>query len=101
MPAAGYVAAARAAGRRGATPPDRIAAALEAYATLKRRRGVVDFDDLLSLCAAELAADQHWADAVRFRYRHVLVDEAQDLNPVQQRLLDQLVDRSRRPLPRR
>ena len=91
VPAAGYVAAARATGRRGATPPDRIAAALEAYATLKRRRGVVDFDDLLSLCAAELAADQHWADAVRFRYRHVLVDEAQDLNPVQQRLLDQLV----------
>ena len=91
MPAAGYVAAARATGRRGATAPDRIAAALDAYATLKRRRGVVDFDDLLSMCAAELAADQHWADAVRFRYRHVLVDEAQDLNPVQQRLLDQLV----------
>src|SRR5215216_6599346 len=89
--AAGYVAATRAVGRRGAMPPARIATALDAYATLKRRRGVVDFDDLLAMGAAELASDIGWADAVRFRYRHVLVDEAQDLNPVQQRLLDALV----------
>jgi ATP-dependent DNA helicase UvrD/PcrA len=86
-----YVNAARAAGRRGATTPDRIAAALGAYAALKRQRGVVDFDDLLSQLANELAGDAAWADAVRFRYRHVLVDEAQDLNPVQQRLLKLLV----------
>ena len=50
----GYVAAARAAGRRGATPPDRIATALAAYETLKRRRGVVDLDDLLTIAAHEL-----------------------------------------------
>jgi ATP-dependent DNA helicase UvrD/PcrA len=85
-----YLHAARAAGRRGAVAPDRMAAALDAYATLKRRRGVVDFDDLLAMCAHELATDAAWADAVRFRYRHLLVDEAQDLNPVQQRLLELL-----------
>ncbi len=91
LPPSSYVAAARAAGRRGGTEPDRIAAALDAYATLKRRRGVVDFDDLLGMCATELADDGMWADAVRFRYRHVLVDEAQDLNPVQQRILGSIV----------
>jgi ATP-dependent DNA helicase UvrD/PcrA len=89
--AADYVAATRAVGRRGATPPDAVATALDAYTTLKRRRGVVDFDDLLAMCAAELSGDSRWADAVQFRYRHVLVDEAQDLNPVQQRLLGALV----------
>jgi DNA helicase-2/ATP-dependent DNA helicase PcrA len=91
IPPDGYVRAARAAGRRGAVEPARIAAALDAYATLKRRRGVVDFDDLLAMCVAELARDAAWADAIRYRYRHALVDEAQDLNPVQQRLLELLV----------
>ena len=91
MAADGYVAAARAAGRRGATSPDRIATALAAYETLKRRRGVVDLDDLLTIAARELLSDPAWADAVRFRYRHVVVDEAQDLNPVQHRMLDLIV----------
>ena len=78
-------------GRRGATPPDRIATALADYETLKRRRGVVDLDDLLTIAARELLSDPAWADAVRFRYRHVVVDEAQDLNPVQHRVLDLIV----------
>jgi DNA helicase-2/ATP-dependent DNA helicase PcrA len=85
--AAGYVNAARAAGRRTAVPPTQIAAALDAYTALKRQRGVVDFDDLLSLCVNELATDQAWASTVHYRFRHLLVDEAQDLNPVQQRLV--------------
>jgi DNA helicase-2/ATP-dependent DNA helicase PcrA len=85
-----YVGAARAAGRRTAAPPTQIAAALEAYAVVKRRRGVVDFDDLLTLCVAELAGDPSWADTVHYRFRHLLVDEAQDLNPVQQQLVSLL-----------
>ncbi|MET0143386.1 MAG: UvrD-helicase domain-containing protein [Ilumatobacteraceae bacterium] len=89
-----YVHAARAAGRRRSAPPGEIAAALGAYETLKRRRGVVDLDDLLALAERELSRDVAWADAVRFRYRHVLVDEAQDLNPLQHRLLD-LIDGGR------
>jgi DNA helicase-2/ATP-dependent DNA helicase PcrA len=84
---AAYPTAARRAGRRTAAPPNRIAGALDAYATLKRRRGVVDFDDLLTMCVAELARDAGWANGVRYRFRHLLVDEAQDLNPVQQRLV--------------
>jgi len=85
-----YMAAARAAGRRGAVPPDRVAELLDAYRTVKRRRGVVDLDDVLALGVAELVGDPRYAEAVRWRFRHLLVDEAQDLNPVQHRLLQLL-----------
>jgi DNA helicase II / ATP-dependent DNA helicase PcrA len=86
-----YPAAVRAVGRRVAAAPERVAECLSAYATLKRRRGVVDLDDLLSMSIAELTNDLRWAEAVRWRFRHVLVDEAQDLNPVQFRLLELVV----------
>src|SRR5688500_11061391 len=55
-----------------------------------RRRGVVDLVYLLLLLSRDLASDASFADATRWRFRHVLVDEAQDLNPVQHRILDQL-----------
>jgi DNA helicase II / ATP-dependent DNA helicase PcrA len=87
----GYAAAVRAAGRRVAAEPERVAQCLAAYANLKRRRGVVDLDDLLAITTRELTADPRWAEAVRWRFRHVLVDEAQDLNPVQFRLLELFV----------
>jgi len=86
-----YPAAARDAGRRAGVAPERVAECLSAYATLKRRRGVVDLDDLLATTIGELERDPRWAEAVRWRFRHVLVDEAQDLNPVQHRLLDLVV----------
>jgi DNA helicase-2/ATP-dependent DNA helicase PcrA len=82
-----YVAAARAAARRGPVRPERLAEILDAFVTLKRRRGVVDFGDLLVLLGRELATDRDFAAATRWRFRHLLVDEAQDLNPVQHRLL--------------
>jgi ATP-dependent DNA helicase UvrD/PcrA len=91
LSAGSYPAAARAAGRRVAAAPERVAECLAAYAALKRRRGVVDLDDLLSISIGELERDPRWAEAVRWRFRHVLVDEAQDLNPVQYRLLELVV----------
>jgi DNA helicase-2/ATP-dependent DNA helicase PcrA len=87
----GYVAAARQAQRRPSAPLADVAAAMARYQQLKHRRGVVDLDDLLTLARRELTQDALWAEAVRFRYRHVLVDEAQDLNPVQFGLLRELV----------
>jgi DNA helicase-2/ATP-dependent DNA helicase PcrA len=39
-----------------------------------------------------LRTDRPWADGVRWRYRHFFVDEAQDLNPLQAALLDELRD---------
>ncbi len=83
-----YVEAARRAGRRPAVDPQRIAGSLADYAALKRRRGVVDFDDLLADCAAEIRNDPAYAQVVRWRFRHLFVDEFQDLNPLQHHLLE-------------
>ncbi|MGH9150407.1 MAG: ATP-dependent helicase, partial [Acidimicrobiales bacterium] len=57
------------------------------YEADKRRAGVVDFDDLVSGCAHALETDTEFAAAQRWRFRHLFVDEFQDLNPAQFRLL--------------
>ena len=57
------------------------------YEDEKRRRGLVDFDDLLALCADAFDRDPEFAGAQRWRWRHIYVDEFQDLNPLQHRLL--------------
>lgn len=74
--------------RRSAVPPGRFAALAEAYTRLKRRRGVVDFDDLLERSLQAVQGDAVWAEVVRWRFRHFYVDEAQDLNPLQHALLE-------------
>lgn len=93
--AAGYVSAARAAGRRSGTGQERVADALDRYEQLKRRRGVIDLDDLLTMLTAAIEADAEFAGVVRWRFRHLLVDEAQDLNPAQYRLLRAILGESR------
>lgn len=65
----------------------RISEAMAAYEREKSSRGVLDLDDLLVRCAREIERDQAFADAIRWRFRHIHVDEAQDLTPIQQRLL--------------
>ena len=49
----------------------------------------------------DLRRDHDFADTVRWRFRHLLVDEAQDLNPLQHALVDLLRVGPRRPVPRR
>ncbi|MGB8859033.1 MAG: UvrD-helicase domain-containing protein [Ilumatobacteraceae bacterium] len=85
-----YEGAIRLTRRRSALPPARFADFVAAYERLKRRRGVVDFDDLLVHTIEALRADLPWADGVHWRYRHFFVDEAQDLNPLQHALLEAL-----------
>jgi len=84
---ADYEAAAAATVRRPPLPPRGMADIYEAYEAEKRRRGLVDFDDLLLACAAALEEDPEFAAGVRWRYRHLFVDEFQDVNPAQFRLL--------------
>ena len=83
-----YEVEASAAGRRPTAPPAVIAAAFARYEDVKRTRRVVDFDDLLALCLREIERDKAFAELQRWRFRHIFVDEAQDLNPLQARLLD-------------
>ena len=66
---------------------DQLRAALEAVAA-KARRHVVDFDDLLAACASAIEGDPGFAAAQRWRFRHLFVDEFQDVNPLQFRLLE-------------
>ena len=83
-----YEAEVAAASRRCIVPPATMAALYERYENEKRRKGLVDFDDLLLLCAVALRDDPEFAAAQRWRFRHLFVDEFQDVNPVQFRLLE-------------
>lgn len=85
---AGYLDAARAAGRRPSVDPVVVAQTFERYEQEKRRRRLVDFDDLLRLCRRDILRDPEFARAQRWRFRHLFVDEFQDVNPLQHALLD-------------
>jgi ATP-dependent helicase/nuclease subunit A len=69
----------------------RVAQSVNAtYAEHKRRAAVVDFGDLLTL-ARDLLRDQaEVRRAVQERFRHVLIDELQDTDPVQMELVAHL-----------
>jgi DNA helicase-2/ATP-dependent DNA helicase PcrA len=82
-----FAEAARASGRALPVPGEQVAAVYARYEHEKRRRGVVDFDDILDRCAAVIEDDPGFAAAQRWRWRHVFVDEFQDVNPLQYRLL--------------
>jgi DNA helicase-2/ATP-dependent DNA helicase PcrA len=61
---------------------------LEVYEQVKTDRGVLDFEDVLLLTVGILDEFPKVAEAVRSQYRHFVVDEYQDVNALQQRLLD-------------
>ncbi|MBW3614992.1 MAG: UvrD-helicase domain-containing protein [Actinobacteria bacterium] len=87
IPASRYEDEAAAAGRKPPLPSPVMAALYERYEADKRKRGLVDFDDMLALCARALATDEEFAATQRWRFRHLFVDEFQDVNPVQFSLL--------------
>ncbi len=81
-----YPAAAEQAGRRLPVGPAQIAEYYRAFVEEKHRRKLVDFDDLLELAIRSMA-DPAYAQARHWRYRHLFVDEFQDVNPLQYQLL--------------
>jgi DNA helicase-2/ATP-dependent DNA helicase PcrA len=85
---AGYAEAVAAAGRKPPMPAPAVAAIYERYQQEKRRQHLVDFDDLLLECACALETDASFAATQRWRFRHLFVDEFQDVNPLQFRLLE-------------
>ncbi|MBA2608647.1 MAG: ATP-dependent DNA helicase UvrD2 [Actinobacteria bacterium] len=82
-----YEAEASVAGRTPPVAPDAFAALYGRYENEKKRRGLVDFDDLLWQAGTALHDDTKFVAATRWRFRHLFVDEFQDVNPVQFRLL--------------
>jgi len=85
---ADYARTAEATGRETAWPADAVGLLYADYEQVKRAAGVVDFDDLLLLTAALIEEHSWVATEMRSRYRHFVVDEYQDVNPLQQRVLD-------------
>jgi len=83
-----YTRAVTAGGRRSQSDPEVVTEVWKRYEREKRRRGVLDFEDLLVRCASELEDDPDFAASARWRLRHLFVDEYQDVNPAQVRLLD-------------
>jgi DNA helicase-2/ATP-dependent DNA helicase PcrA len=59
-----------------------------AYERACRKQRVLDFEDLLTLTVRMLEQRPALLDAYRERYPHVLVDEYQDLNLAQERLVE-------------
>jgi len=83
-----YPQASSKSGRTGPFTPAALARLYAGYEELRRQRHLVDFESVLELTAAMLAEDQVAAGQVRSRYSYFVVDEYQDVNPLQKLLLD-------------
>jgi ATP-dependent helicase/nuclease subunit A len=60
---------------------------VDAYETLKRKAGVLDFVDLLSLARDMIVRDGSVRDELQQRFSHLFVDEFQDTDPLQAEIL--------------
>ncbi|MFF8259364.1 ATP-dependent DNA helicase UvrD2 [Streptomyces virginiae] len=85
---ADYPAAALKAGREAPRDMAEIAQIYGTYEQLKRDRGMIDFEDVLLLTVGILQDRHDIAEQIRTQYQHFVVDEYQDVSPLQQRLLD-------------
>jgi len=86
-----YESEARRAKRRSGINAEQVADIYARYEAERTRRRLLDFDDLIVACADSLAGDADFADAIRWRTRHLFVDEMQDVNPAQFRLLSAML----------
>ncbi|MEN4397649.1 ATP-dependent DNA helicase UvrD2 [Mycolicibacterium senegalense] len=87
----GYGTAVAKVGRDIPFDAAKVAAVYSNYEKLKARRdgsALLDFDDLLLHTAAAIENDAAVAQEFRDRYRCFVVDEYQDVTPLQQRVLD-------------
>ncbi len=68
--------------------PEVVGRLYEEYERVRRRHDLVDFEEVLLLMAGVLTEHADIADEVHAQYRHLVVDEYQDVTPLQQALLD-------------
>lgn len=68
----------------------------ERYKKAKDRRGYLDFDDLLEIFATMLEEKPALRQAIASVYDEVLVDEMQDTNPLQFRILESFAEEGTR-----
>ncbi|MEU7075619.1 ATP-dependent DNA helicase UvrD2 [Streptomyces narbonensis] len=85
---ADYPAAVAKSVRDAPRDPAEISQIYALYEQLKRDRSVIDFEDVLLLTVGILQDRHDIAEQIRRQYQHFVVDEYQDVSPLQQRLLD-------------
>jgi DNA helicase II / ATP-dependent DNA helicase PcrA len=83
-----YVTASTKAMREPPYEASKVQEIFHAYEELKRKQGVIDFEDMLRAAVWGIEEHPDVAEQVRSQYRHFVVDEYQDVNPLQQRLLE-------------
>ena len=84
-----YAQAAVAAHREVAgVDPETAGRVYAAYEDVKTDRGLFDLEDILLATVGLLSGRPGVAEAVRAQYHHLVVDEYQDVSPIQQALLD-------------
>ncbi|MDE3721078.1 ATP-dependent DNA helicase UvrD2 [Nocardiopsis sp. N85] len=74
--------------RQAPMPAGEVARVFEAYEELRREHNLLDFESMLELTAAMINEYPAIAQRVRDQYRYFVVDEFQDVNPLQKLLLD-------------
>ncbi len=67
--------------------PETVARVFAAYERAKQDRSRIDFEDILLCTAALISEHPEVADTIRRTYRHLVVDEYQDVSPLQEALL--------------
>jgi DNA helicase-2/ATP-dependent DNA helicase PcrA len=83
-----YLVGAKGRGEPGGLQPTTVARLFQAYEDVKLDRNLIDFEDVLLITVGILQEDPKVAAEVREQYRHFVVDEYQDVSPLQQRLLE-------------
>jgi DNA helicase II / ATP-dependent DNA helicase PcrA len=91
LTAGSYPATATAAGRHPSLPLEEVAAHFHSYQARLAQRHSLDLDDVLVDAADLIHHDAGFAEGVHWRYRHLSVDEFQDINPAQFRLIEALM----------
>ncbi|MCL2803291.1 MAG: ATP-dependent DNA helicase UvrD2 [Micrococcales bacterium] len=75
-------------GQPGGYAPLAVARLMNLYEEILSESQAMDFEDVLLATAGLLMSHPAVANQVRSQYRHYVVDEYQDVSPLQQRLLD-------------
>ena len=70
--------------------PTQFTKIFQEYEQLKKRRGVVDLNDMLRTTIREAEEDPRFLASIHWQFRHIMVDEAQDMNPLQYKFMQLL-----------
>lgn len=82
-----YPEAAKKAQRNLSESSTQVSEYLHLFIQEKKKRNLIDFDDILEYAIRYLVDDPNYAATRHWKYRYIFVDEFQDVNPLQFALL--------------